>query len=365
VLADRYLHDRSRARSKRDVDDYLDGRLELEGLGRRRLARLALGPSSPATTAASSLLVGAGWAKLVARAETTGSTHRRLQALTILVRASFPDAVTLIRGAVGEGDPALTTSLLRLAGELQTTDADALLLEVLVDGTHPRSRTATELEPRASRLHEDLVALASADDPALRYWAIKLLAPETHEPSVALAVAACAGDPEANVRAAAAEALGGVNMRAARPLLRRLLHDDAFFVRSHAARSVAAAGDRSLASDLLPLLADQNWWVRSAAKESLLHLGRAGLEVAQAALTHKDGFARDGAFEIILGSGHLPELMAAAAAGDSAAQEAVTAIRAQTSGWSITAQPAVLVSAAKHPAAKHQAPPSDDAAAVA
>ena len=140
VLADRSLHDRVRARSKRDVDDYLDGRLELEGLGRRRLTRLALGPSSPATTAASSLLVGAGWAKLVARAEAGGSTQRRLQALTILARAGFPDAVTLLRSAVAEGDPALTTSLLRLAGELQTIDADALWLEVLIGERDPHHR---------------------------------------------------------------------------------------------------------------------------------------------------------------------------------------------------------------------------------
>ena len=71
------------------------------------------------------------------------------------------------------------------------------------------------------------------------------------------------------MRAAVAEALGSVDARVARPLLRRLLVDDAFFVRSHAARAVAKAGDGMLAGKLLPLLADQNWWVRAAAKESL------------------------------------------------------------------------------------------------
>ncbi len=145
VLAGRYLDERSRARSKRDVDDYLDGRLELEGLGRRRLTRLALGPSSPATTAASSLLVGARWAKLVARAEASGTTRMRLQALTILVRGGFPDAVTLMRSAVAEGDPALTTSLLRLASELQTTDADALWVDVLVRERDPHRRRGLAL----------------------------------------------------------------------------------------------------------------------------------------------------------------------------------------------------------------------------
>ncbi len=147
VLAERSVDDRRRTRSKHDVADYLDGRLELATLRRRRLTRLALGPSSPAATAASSLLVGAGWPKLVSRAEASG-TRRRLQALTILVRAGFPDALTLMRSAVAEGDPALTASLLRLASELRTTDADALWLEVLVrerDRHHRRGPALLEV----------------------------------------------------------------------------------------------------------------------------------------------------------------------------------------------------------------------------
>jgi HEAT repeat protein len=211
-----------------------------------------------------------------------GSANTRLRALTILVRAVFPDAPGLIRRAVAEGDPASTTSVLRLAGELQAADADA----------------ATELEPRASRLREELIALVSDDNPSLRYWAITLLARAMSDPPVALAVASRAADDDANVRAAAAEALGCVDARIARPLLRKLLRDDAFFVRAHAARSVAKVGDGSLAGKLLPLLGDRNWWVRAAA--SLQHLGGDGLDVARAALGHEDRFARDGALEIIL-----------------------------------------------------------------
>ena len=69
----------------------------------------------------------------------------RLQALTILVRGGFPDAVTLMRSAVAEGDPALTTSLLRLASELQTTDADALWVDVLVRERDPHRRRGLAL----------------------------------------------------------------------------------------------------------------------------------------------------------------------------------------------------------------------------
>ena len=342
VLIDRALHDRAHDCSRIDAEAYADGRLDLTGIGRRRLTQLALGPSSPAAEAAASCLVGARWFPLVARASAPGQSRSRLQALTILVRAGFPDSLALIRSAIAENDPALTTAVLRLTGERQTEEADALLLEVLVSGAHPRARTATELEPRAARLRERLISLTSHDEPALRYWAITLLAREMADSSVALAVASRSGDEDANVRASVAEALGSVDARVARPLLRRLLTDDAFFVRSHAARAVAKVGDGVLAPKLLPLLADQNWWVRAAAKESLLQLGNDGLKVAQTALRHRDRFARDGALEIILGSGQLQELIAAADNGDRVARKAVNAIRTQTAEWAVESLPAAL-----------------------
>ncbi len=338
VLVERYLYDRLHDEARRDTDSYLDGRLDLEEVGRRRLTRLALGPSSVATTAAAAVLA-ARWQRLVAEATGPGAKNSRVEALTILVRAGFPDALELIRRAVAEGDPALTTSVLRVTAELETDAADAFLLEVLVEGTHPRARTATELGPRVARMHEPLVALVSDDDPTLRYWAITLLIPEMGDSDVALAATSRAGDSDANVRAAVAEALGACDPRIARPLLRRLLRDDAFFVRAHAARAVAQARDGSLAVGLLPLLADRNWWVRAAAKESLLQLGDAGLDVARSALSHADRFARDGALEIILGSGRMQELEVLADTGDAGALETVAAIHAQTAEWTTETLP--------------------------
>ena len=350
VLIDRWLHDRLGDRSRLDADAYVDGRLDLASIGRRRLERLALGSNSPTAVTAAGSLVGARWFRLVARASERGASQSRLHALTILVRAGFPDGLALIRAAIAENNPALTTAVLRSAAERQTEEADALLVEVLVTGAHPRARTATELEPRAARLRERLIALASHDDPAVRYWAITLLAQATGNPPVALAVAAHVGDDDPNVRAAVAEALGSLDARVARPLLRRLLQDDAFFVRSHAARAVAKGGDGMLAGKLLPLLADQNWWVRAAAKESLLQLGADGLAVAQRALAHSDRFARDGALEIILGSGHLQDLITAADDGDKTAQKAVKAIRAETAEWAVESLPTALTSPAQPPA---------------
>jgi len=305
LLADRLLHDRGRARAAQDAAELAGDPDTARLLSRRRLRRLALGPPCEGAAVAARVLVRRRRASLRAAAERPRPPAARLHALTILVRGGDLRARRLLAAAVAGNDRAMTSALLRLAAELPETEGDELLLDVLVSGRHPRSRTATELEPRATRLRDELVELASVDDPELRYWAVSLLRASMDDPDVVDAVGRCAFDDHANVRAAAAEALGRAPATVARPLLRLLLRDDLFYVRAHAARAVAEAGREELAEELLPLLADGNWWVRAAAKESLAALGDSGLAVAVAALSHPDRFARDGALEVIGASGRL------------------------------------------------------------
>jgi HEAT repeat protein len=226
----------------------------------------------------------------------------------VLARGGDPAAGQLVRTLIESRDAVDATGLLRLAGELPSAEADQLLLELLVAGRLARSRTATELEPRTSRLRDQLVLLTAADDPELRFWAVTLLTRQMSHASVVEAVRARAGDASPSVRAAVADALGYVPAGSVDGLLRALLADEVFYVRSHAARAVAQSHDEALAEDLLPLLADRNWWVRAAAKESLGALGDRGLDVAVAALSHTDPFARDGALEILAGAGRLVDL---------------------------------------------------------
>jgi hypothetical protein len=330
VLLDRLAHERTRRQYWLDVDEFAAGQLDLGALPRRRLRRLALGPNRTVAADAAHLLVRQG------RVPEGGPS---LDELTVLVRGGSAEAVSLLKQAIDEHGPSTAGSLLRLTGELDAQAADALLLELLVDGRHPRARTATELEPRASRLHEELIALTTHTESNLRFWAITLLATEGRDPAVAIAVAARADDDDPSVRAAVAEALGAAEAALAKPLLRRLLHDDVFFVRSHAARGAGTLGDGSLAAELLPLLGDENWWVRAASKESLLMLGNDGLDVALTALSHPDRFARDGALEVIAGSARMQDLIVAAEDGDTAAGAAVQAMYRRTANSTIEFAP--------------------------
>jgi HEAT repeat protein len=101
------------------------------------------------------------------------------------------------------------------------------------------------------------------------------------------------------VRAAAARVLGASHAQDVQHVVRALIADDVFFVRSHAARAAGEIGAGSLAGDIAALLADANWWVRAAAKETLFLLGDSGLRAATEMLENEDGFARDSAREVV------------------------------------------------------------------
>ena len=99
----------------------------------------------------------------------------RLDALRILARGQAPEAVELLGKAIREGDRSRTAAAIAVLSELDSPDADALLLDTLVTGSNPRSRTATVLEPRVERLRSELVELAGSEDAAVRYWSLTLL----------------------------------------------------------------------------------------------------------------------------------------------------------------------------------------------
>ncbi len=316
VLGSRYAHDRALLRRAGDVEGLESGKLQAGDLSRRRLRRVALGRRSPASVIAARALVQEEHSALLRCSGAGVRKTSRLRALTIIVRSDSPQAISLLRAALAEEDMSIVASAVRLTSELPTRAADILLLDVLVEGRHPRSRTATELEPRSARTRGELLELASHPEASLRFWAVTLLGREPEEKSVATALVLRASDLDPSVRAAAAEALGKVEPEVSKPVLCRLLEDGVFYVRSHAARGIGEARIDQLAGDVVPLLADTNWWVRAAAKESLLALGAEGFRAAAVALDHVDGFARDGALEIVVGSVHLHELLAAAEFGD-------------------------------------------------
>jgi HEAT repeat protein len=306
IVWGRIRDDRLHRLSAVDTARLEGGSLDARRCRRRTLWRIADGARSDGALVAARELVRRDTPTLVRLAQKR--RYERTHALRVLVRGESPRGFELLRRARTDRLPGVTAAVVAIASEDRSSDADELLVDVLVDGDHPRSRTATEIEPRVPHLVGRLLALDDHPDTEVRYWALMLLREAASDPRVKAIAVEASADAAGAVRAAAARVLGAGGAADTQHVLRRLLTDEVFYVRSHAARAAAEVGAAPLAREVAALLADQSWWVRAAAKESLVAFGRIGLDAASAMLDADDPFARDGAAEIVSSFMRLPQM---------------------------------------------------------
>lgn len=245
--------------------------------------------------------------RAASRSRTEIGKWRRIVALSELAHIRHPACRTLLPAALAERDDELAGAGVRSLGEIGTDWAAALLLDALGDGSHPRSRVASQLERFAPRLGDDLARLLEHDDAGVRYWAATLLA--RYEDAPADGLSALVRDPDQNVRGAAIETLGLLGLRSSRPAVAAALDDESWVVRLHACRALGRIGTKREAPRIARLLGDRQWWVRSAAKDSLRALAPRSLGALRAALDDDDEFARNGAAEVFQDLGIVDELL--------------------------------------------------------
>lgn len=239
-------------------------------------------------------------------ARTEWGRWRRTRALTMLARAHHPAAPRLLRPALASVDVRVAHSAVRSLGDLGDDWAVNVLIGALRDGVGSRSRIAAELERLAPIPGPRLPALLRDWDPEVRFWGATLLAPYPDLADASLAALSWDSDP--NVRAAAVETLGARDGPDVQAAVLALLNDSAWFVRVHAARAAGHVVGAPAASTICELLADEKWWVRTAAKDALRTIGRDAVPSLLSVLVHADGFARNGAAEVLQDIGYVDAL---------------------------------------------------------
>ncbi|MGH9782966.1 MAG: HEAT repeat domain-containing protein [Terriglobia bacterium] len=97
-----------------------------------------------------------------------------------------------------------------------------------------------------------------------------------------------------DVRARAAVVIAQFHDDAAAAILRKLLEDEAWFVRMHATRAAADKMYLPLAPDVVQRLTDSNWLVRESAAKTLTQMGNMGVDfVLEAFINSQDRYANE------------------------------------------------------------------------
>lgn len=231
------------------------------------------------------------------RPRTEWGRWRRVTALRRLEQARHPKVKSLIGVVLADRDERIAAAAIRTLGDVGDEWAIDLLVDALRHGHGQRSRIAAELEALAPAPGDRLLPLLRDWNPAVRFWGANLLSryPDLGESTLI----ALTWDPDPNVRAAAAETLGGRSGPDVGAAVLHLVEDTEWFVRVHAARAAAAVLGGEAAPTIVRLLADEQWWVRTAAKDALRAMGSDAVPSLLSVLGHDDEFARNGAAEVL------------------------------------------------------------------
>jgi HEAT repeat protein len=282
---------------------------------------LPLGAAGPHDTTAARRLAEAivarlGRAHLELLASTPGHPRhnaRRIAAMELLTRAHAPAISPLLARMVDDRDQEIVGASLAMLARIPDAVAATALVDALKQAKYTPSRIATYLDQFGRPVGEALRPLLHHPDPNVRYWGATLLSRHPVA-GIELDLAALAGDPAPLVRKAAVASLAELGGARLAEVAMTLLADASWFVRAHAARALASTGNADFAEPIAMLLTDREWWVRLAAKESLQQLGDEVWAVLVPYLDHEDGFARNGAAEVLQNIGVLDSLIVLEAA---------------------------------------------------
>jgi len=190
--------------------------------------------------------------------------------------ASFPVLVDrLRRQALGkpsdsadestEGPPARATRSAMISFPLRC----AAELDPLLGHVHPQVRV------EATEVIRNMIWRAAAESSSPAHF---ILGPEDFPQDLAEVFLTRLGfDPSPEVRARAAAVMAYLAGWRAESVLAKLMGDEAWFVRLHAARAFAHPRFQPLAGRVARMLTDSHWRVREAATQTLIALGDAGV----------------------------------------------------------------------------------------
>lgn len=224
---------------------------------------------------------------------------RRSDAARCLGRVGDPRAVPELQKLLQDPGEEVREAALYALGRIGTREALESMLDALNEGDRwSQEKVAEAVEEAGDESRRVLVGLLRDGNPVRRAFAAEVMggiggAEEAVYLEEALA------DEEVDVRARAADSLGRMRHRLARPALLQALEDPAWQVRSQAVKALGIIGEEKDVPRLVDKLRDTEWWVRNNAAAALREMGESGEGPLVEMLWDADRFARETAAQAL------------------------------------------------------------------
>ena len=224
----------------------------------------------------------------------------QLQSLLLLGWLQSPERLNVLRDGLFDPDAGISFASGEALSNYDSDLAYSILLNSLDEGRLARSRMAAILE--SSQYKKVLPLLAKqVDDPKqeVRFWIAYLLGRSGNTDALPI-LYDMSNDKSYDVRASVAEAIGqfGETDDTVK-VLKRLIKDDHWPVRIHAAKTIGSLRLDGMIDSLIPLLSDPEWWVRQNSSIALIKIGEPTIPYMEKLLHSDDRFVRNKAAEIL------------------------------------------------------------------
>ena len=248
-----------------------------------------------------------GWVDVYLRGLASRSWWRRAETAEKLGRSGASRAIPALVEAMEDPVSEVRLRAAQALGELGTGSALRPLVDALCEPSRWSAiRIAEILTKRGEDVVDELAGAFDGLNPTGKLAALDILARLRARRAVGWLEGRLI-DPEPDVRARAAHALGAIGDPAPGPALVRALGDDAWPARAMAARALGRIRHEPAIERLCEALRDPEWWVRSNAAEALRALGSAGLDALRGMLDDEDTYARHQAILMLEEAGVLDE----------------------------------------------------------
>jgi len=224
---------------------------------------------------------------------------RRSDAARRLGKIGDPRAVPELEKLLQDPGDEVREAALYALGRIGTREALESMLDALNDGDRwSQEKVAEAVEEAGDESRRVLVGLLRDGNPARRAFAAEVMGGlgGTEE---AVYLEEALADEAVDVRARAADSLGRMRHRLARPALLQALEDPAWQVRAQAVKALGSIGEEKDVPQLVEKLRDTEWWVRNNAAAALREMGETGEGPLVEMLWDGDRFARETAAQAL------------------------------------------------------------------
>ena len=241
-------------------------------------------------------------------AKVSGNKWRRIEAILALGYTHAESAVDSLEETLHSKDDDMSYFSVIALGQIRTAKSAKALLEVAKMSSFARYKIAAVLEGFPAQTAEEIIALKTDADPALRVWALNLLS-KFRPARFRGEIEDMTGDASADVRAAACYCLGELGGHESKKALLKCLSDDFWLVRANAVMALSKVMGADCLPEIVNLINDGSLSVIESVKNVMaLHIEKS-LPYVEKIFRGEDGLAKKVATEALEQAGYDPKTL--------------------------------------------------------